>query len=379
MDYDQTIKTIYRAAAHSESWSNALCGILDHVGAVAGNIVYQAPDGKGSFLIAGRMREDLNALYLERYAANPYAYAFQAVKPGEIALGNRLIDAKSVRRSAYYADICAPQHIFNQLFLPHASMHERGGIGGIAVFLSRQQDEHAARAMTRLRRHAPHITNALDLWLGTMQLATGGQYTQRLLDAIPDAALLIDAQGVVISLNMAAQTLLGQNDGLFLSGTSKPVLAAQCPDARADLAKTLRKALMVLRRAGDAPDGAAAIRISRPSGKLPYLLTASPLVTEGSPVWQRFDVTAKALIRIVDPVADTQRKAHQLARIYGLTPTETKVAALIGDGLSLPAIAQALKLSPTTVKTHASRCFAKTGVNSQAALIKLITAIPVAG
>ncbi len=47
-----------------------------------------------------------------------------------------MIDLTAIERSAFYPDIYEPQNIHNQLFMPHASLRERGGIGGVALFLS---------------------------------------------------------------------------------------------------------------------------------------------------------------------------------------------------------------------------------------------------
>lgn len=49
MDHVDIIDAVYQAAVRSELWPDTLCSIVDYVGAIAGNIVYQAPDGRGSF------------------------------------------------------------------------------------------------------------------------------------------------------------------------------------------------------------------------------------------------------------------------------------------------------------------------------------------
>src|SRR5882757_6940057 len=131
-DHSEMLNAIYRAVGQPELWPGTLEMTVDYVGAIAGNIVYQAPPGGRSFLIPGRMREDLNALYLRHYAHNPYALAYQRLRPDSVAIGNRLVDVEAVRKSAFYADICRPQQIENQLFIPHARLQQRGGIGGIA-------------------------------------------------------------------------------------------------------------------------------------------------------------------------------------------------------------------------------------------------------
>ncbi|NEI09283.1 helix-turn-helix transcriptional regulator [Rhizobium leguminosarum] len=376
MDHVDIIDAVYQAAVHSEQWPDTLCSIVDYVGAVAGNIVYQAPGGRGSFLIPGRMREDLNTLYLQHYTGNPYARAFEKVRPGEIAIGNSLIDAEAVRHSAFYADICEPQNIFNQLFLPHASLHERGGIGGVALFLSRQQHEHAAEAAARLKLLSPHMARAIDLSFQINKINRAPELPQRLIDAIPDAAVLIDGRGAVLLLNAAAETLFRQADGIFLSRSERPALAAHISETATRLANAIRQALLIAH--GEDTPFEGALAISRPSGLPPYLMMITPLAPTAISTWDATDSGARVLIHIVDPEAKTRRQAQQLQHIFGLTDAETRVAALIGSGMNLPEIALALGISSNTVKTHAGRCFGKAGVRSQAALARLIASIPIA-
>lgn len=376
MDHVEIVEGIYRAAGGTDTWPRALGSVIDYVGAVAGNIVYQAPGGRGSFLIPGRMREDLNALYLERYTGNPYARAFEKIRPNEIAVGNTLIDAEAVRHSAFYADICEPQDIFNQLFMPHASLHERGGIGGIALFLSRQQDEHVLKATTRLTQIAPHIARAIDLSLQMNRIGRGPGLAQRLIDVMSDAAVLIDARGTILLLNPAAEALLKRGDGLFISRSERPALAAHMPETSNRLAKAIRQALIVA-LGGDTPFEGA-LPVYRPSGLQPYLVVVTPLAPTPFSEWDAVDDDARVLVHIVDPESKTRLQARQLQNIFELTEAETRVAALIGTGMNLPEVARVLGISPNTAKTHVSRCFGKTGVRSQAALARLIASIPIA-
>jgi DNA-binding NarL/FixJ family response regulator len=62
----------------------------------------------------------------------------------------------------------------------------------------------------------------------------------------------------------------------------------------------------------------------------------------------------------------SQQRAQPLDDdMYGLTPRECEVLALLVDGLSQPEIAERLYLSPKTIGTHIQRIMGKMGVRSR--------------
>ena len=63
---------------------------------------------------------------------------------------------------------------------------------------------------------------------------------------------------------------------------------------------------------------------------------------------------------------------------YGLTPAEARVALLLASGVSGQQMPELLGVTYDTVKTHLRRCFEKTGVHSQAQLMRLLTMFPTA-
>lgn len=72
----------------------------------------------------------------------------------------------------------------------------------------------------------------------------------------------------------------------------------------------------------------------------------------------------------------TEKRLETAAMIYGLSPTQHRVAALVADGLTLAEIAERLEITANTARTHLQRIFDKTGVHNQSALVRvLLTAI----
>jgi DNA-binding CsgD family transcriptional regulator len=58
--------------------------------------------------------------------------------------------------------------------------------------------------------------------------------------------------------------------------------------------------------------------------------------------------------------------------MYKLTPTELRVLLAIVDIGGVPEVAASFGVAATTIKTHLSRLFEKTGVGRQADLVKLV-------
>lgn len=74
--------------------------------------------------------------------------------------------------------------------------------------------------------------------------------------------------------------------------------------------------------------------------------------------------------RLIETYAH-QRRAGAVAdpRLSALTPRETEVSRLIGNGLTNAQIAQHLELSEATVKTHVKRIMGKLGLSSRAQVV----------
>jgi DNA-binding CsgD family transcriptional regulator len=81
---------------------------------------------------------------------------------------------------------------------------------------------------------------------------------------------------------------------------------------------------------------------------------------------------AVAAIYVTDPEQVSEKPEVVLIRLYGLTPAEAKVAALIVRGMSARQAAESLGISYNTIKSHLKGVFAKTGTNGQGDLIRLI-------
>ena len=376
-DHLAAVDAIYQAAIAPERWSDTLTMLADHVGATGSFLIYQPAHWEAGFLVTGRLRDDLIGLYFEQYAKNPYSEAFARAKRNQIYRANQLVDFSAIRRSAFFADILAPQTMMEQLVLPHASLTRNGSSGGVSFALTGRQAEEAERAAARFARLAPHLTRAIDLTLQFGRHQSGTWQLEHILDQMPSAAVLIDKRGTIIRTNAMADTLLREADGIGADGADGLRLAAHSRSEARLLAQRIAEALAVVQGDDRGLDGS--LRITRPSGRPPLLVLVTPLPPAAFSLWETVDGGARALVQIVDIRRPSGAQAEILRVTAGLTDAEARVAALIGGGMTAAEAAATLGVSLNTVKTHLTRCFDKTGVRSQVALARLVASIPVPG
>jgi DNA-binding CsgD family transcriptional regulator len=81
---------------------------------------------------------------------------------------------------------------------------------------------------------------------------------------------------------------------------------------------------------------------------------------------------AVVVVLIANPDDPRPPSIADLRGAYGLTAAQARVAVLLGEGLSLSAIAERLQVRVDTVRTHLKKIFAKTDTRRQSELVRLL-------
>lgn len=199
----------------------------------------------------------------------------------------------------------------------------------------------------------------------------GLQQVERILEFMPGPALLLDRGRRIVHANPAGASLLRDGDGLSEDQAGCLRLTAALPAESRALFRCLTAALS----ADPMQDVLGPVRLSRPSGRAPLLILATPVLPApfgrdggaGDPL---------ALTLIIDPEPQLRNVTAVLQAAAGLTPAESRVAALVGGGFGGPQAAALLKVSHPTMRTHLASCFEKLGVRSQVALARLLSGLP---
>jgi DNA-binding CsgD family transcriptional regulator len=193
------------------------------------------------------------------------------------------------------------------------------------------------------------------------------------LDGLSAGMIMIDASGRIVHANAAGNAIIQAAD--FLRSISGRLVAGD-PAINAAL-----RDILVAASAGDAALGTKgiALPLTAHNGER-YVAHVLPL-TSGARRVATLTYNAVAALFVRKTALETFAPREVIGEMYKLTPTELRVLLAIVDIGGVPEVAAALGVAVTTIKTHLSRLFEKTGVARQADLVKLVAGFstPLAG
>jgi DNA-binding CsgD family transcriptional regulator len=229
--------------------------------------------------------------------------------------------------------------------------HERNGV----------VDDEARR---RMRLIVPHIRRAVLIGrmfdLKTAEAATFADT----LDRLSAGMCLVDAEGRIVHANAAGHAILAAGDILY-------AVSGRLAACDAQINQTLREVFAAAGQ-GDAALGTKgiAVPLTGRDGER-YVAHALPL-TSGARRRAGIAYTAVAALFVRKAALAMSSRSEVIGKAFKLTPTELRVLLAIVEVGGVPEVAAALGVADTTVRTHVSRLFEKTGATRQADLVKLV-------
>ena len=112
-----------------------------------------------------------------------------------------------------------------------------------------------------------------------------------------------------------------------------------------------------------------ALRLHRPSGRLPLEVLVTPTSSHAF----QCAAPATATVFVSDPVDQPRSNMTLLQHAYGLTPAESNVAIQLAAGRSLAQIADERKTAIDTIRQHHKQILAKTGTRHRGELVRRLT------
>lgn len=360
---DDLIGSIYDAAVDPSLWGD----VLDRLAALAGasgGLAFQ-PLSPGSGLYASA---NLDPDSLADYASHYHRHdlwrdaVLRAGRPG-VAVGATLIPPDRFLRSEFYNDFLRRFDIRDVLCLHLGHGAGDPGTVHVSLYAGHRREPFDVSEVRQLEGLLPHLSRAMEI---RHRLAPEQERSVALaeaLDAVARPVIVVNRQGRILHANRPAETMLRRRDGITVSAGR---LHALLPGEQQSLAAAIEQAA--------APPGpgrrAAALRITRPDGLGPAL----PVIV--SPPGPGRAGIAIVMLGDRGGGATPEPGDRLLSELFGLTAAEAGLAMALSAGRRLEDVAQERGVTRETARSQLKSVFAKTGVNSQSRLVRLVLSVP---
>lgn len=360
------VTDFYRAATGDLSWDRALDGVqemfsaraavLQSVDLQTGRIVHLANGGPP-------MHEAFLDYLREWHSRDPrrqhlIAHASETV--GRWWHCHEQFDDAFVQRDPFYRHFL-PAHETRYLATAML-MPSPGFLTAFALELPAARGPLTTDERKLAQRLGQHFADALSAWERVRKMASQALAGHHLLLAFPYPMWLVDEGRFVCFANRAAASALEHCNAVDISG-GRLTLPAQ----RAD--RQFGEWLLGL--AHSSGHGAHKVIDARRIASAPptwvHLATLEPHRVLGA-----FGDRPLVLVTLFEPQQVQGLDAFALAKVFGFTPTEARVAVLLANALSAKEIARQLDCAISTVRTHTRQVLGKLGATRVTDAVRML-------
>ena len=366
------IGEIYDAVIDPAQRNDVLDKIASFAGGHSGGLLSKHSLSKSEVLYC-YVGADPNSLqvYSESYPKLDPTADSPSFRVEQVVSATDLVPYEEFRRGRFYREWARPHGWVDVA----SAVIEKSPLS--CTFLSVVRHEANGLVDDEMRRRMalliPHVRRALLIGKTIHRKQTEAVCFSDVLDGLSSGMILVDANGRIVHTNNAGNAILDAAD--FLRAVCGRLVAS-------DLAiNAALREILVAANVGDAALGVKgiALPLTAHDGER-YVAHVLPL-TSGARRAAGLAYNAVAALFIRKAALEPFSPPEVIGEMYKLTPTELRVLLAIVDIGGVPEVAAALGVAVTTVKTHLSRLFEKTGVARQADLVKLVAGFstPLAG
>jgi len=233
-------------------------------------------------------------------------------------------------------------------------------MGTFLFFREESAGRFTDHELTFLHTIRPHLLRAVEMLrrLGRPQHETWACHA---LDRLSAAVFLTDRDSAIVFANQAALAMVGK-DGPVRDVKGR--LEARTLDQTHRLQRLIHR-VATTHRKFDHGDGVLSLQGPGPEAHDVVVAPLGP--SHKTDEWPR---ACGAMVVVKTALEETE--PARLAKMFGLTPAESRVVAEINGGSSLKETAERLQVSTNTVRTHLQRIFHKTDTRRQSELVRLL-------
>jgi DNA-binding CsgD family transcriptional regulator/PAS domain-containing protein len=356
--FNQLVGEVYDGALDPKLMANALKSLLNVYDANYVTLILRVPEqpDMGLMIIAGDIEGAGDVNYMT-YPQTNTPFVNQPLD--RVFAVDDIMSPTEWEHTAYFKTFCGPNDVYHVMGADISTPD--GGKVRFRITRPKRSPNFSAQERTLCAMFLPHLRRALQLHNLLDRSESLSELYSQAISRLSVATLVLDESGSVLQVNAVAQEILARSDGLKMVGGR---LEATYPSDNRELQRLIRGAF-----APDAPKGAEAMSVTRPSG-----LVNLGVVVESIPSldWAEEKGQPAALVYIRDAASKSLASEAVTKQLFNQTKAETALAMELTNGLSLEEAAEALNIRRNTARAHLRSIFSKTGVRRQTELVRIL-------
>lgn len=360
--FDRLIGDFYRAATGVRTWDEVLESLRQELEVSYTWLeIYDVPTRSLlSLQGAGQRREPASLDYVRQWhLVNPRIPPMLGVPARQWMHCHDYFDPEFVARDPFYRDF-APAYDSRFASGMRIELDERT-VAVVGLHRPHRSGPLLAEDPETLARIGAHLSDALVAHQRVRRIASQALAGHVLLSGFPYPMWLLDADRHVFFANPAAAAEQLRGAPVELRGSRLGLHGSRLDQAFTErltvLAQAAHGSTTVLALASDAAEAPRWLHLS----------TLVPGQTLGA-----FGEQPQMLATLFDPEQVSELDPYAIAKVFQLSPAESKVATRIAQGLSPNEIAAEHGTRISTVRTQLSRVLAKLGVERQADVVRVL-------
>lgn len=273
-------------------------------------------------------------------------------------MGSNAVSDPTLKRSTWYNEFMRPRDMADMVSFGCRDVNGRHSY--LNLLSSTNQPHFSDNSLKLMRAATPHINKVLQMRRRLMDKTLQTLFLSETSSSRQQAHILLDTSGRLIYTTPTADELLGLDDGFSARGDR---LCFDNPLSEQNYERTLNQTAKAISLSAEL---AAPLRIPRKNSSKAYLFDFCPWTVQNQDM---LPSDTYILITIFIPEGRIALREELIQAAYKLTPSETRLAVDLVDGIELKAISEARQLSLATLRNHLKSIYAKTGIHRQGELV----------
>ncbi len=349
---DRLLRALYDGIFEQPLWQSFLDILRDTSQSDFVVVSFRSPDDPTlTSLYSGEQAgEEVDIIFTSRFANKPMP--FWEMREDRVYSMAELVDRADPLQRAYHDEVLTPWGMTSQYSVRVA---EKGGTDVWLSCFGRRPLSVSVSA--RLSTLAPHLRTAMRMFMALEQERFRSELSAEAFRKLNFGWLTLDAECRIIDTSPHMERIFERSRALRRGRYNR--LVAQRPALDREITAAVKMLAL------DAAARPIAFNLSRDPlmDVLIAPLRTKALVSQSRPV---------AIVYVNGDRESQADRCEQLVELFGLLPSEARLAWAIAQGLTISEAAEQLGLTVETARSYSKKIYSKTGARGQAELVRNI-------